>query len=117
MHDRRCFPVKTNKNIKKNSLAPREILWKCFGTQCVNQKFDHRSSLRLLHNTPCFISARESQVYHNIIAFLCYFKKKYTSTFINYSFQSNINFIDNLVNLDVLFKSPFYGFYKNLLCI
>ena len=35
MHDRRCFPVKTNKNIKKNLLAPREILWKCFGTQCV----------------------------------------------------------------------------------
>ena len=36
MHDRRCFPVKTNKNIKKNSLALRKILWKCFGTQCVN---------------------------------------------------------------------------------
>ena len=35
----------------------------------INQKFDHRSSLRLLHNIPCFISARESQVYHNIITF------------------------------------------------
>ena len=48
MHDRRCFPVKTNKNIKKNSLAPREILWKCFGTQCVKDK--QREFRRIVEN-------------------------------------------------------------------
>ena len=56
MHDRRCFPVKTNKNIKKNSLAPREILWKCFGTQCVK----HRNNRNLRINVLFYVHLRPS---------------------------------------------------------